>query len=176
MCFVLGLIFGNRANSIAPKLSSNGLHQTFALSSSGMIFLSASSSSKHIMGIASLMPCERDTYSAYVLDSAMVVCSFDLQANMQSAYLMINPVQDFAVVGSISASDCIHNPEKSASAYASKPLSTWFQQQSICLGVPEVLYQVNDCVSVRFLRVTTEASALVYHVCDVRPSAFLQEI
>ena len=74
------------------------------------------------MGITSLMACERDTYSASVLESAMVVCSFDLQVKMQSAYSKINPVRDFAVVGSNSASDHIHDPEKSASAYTSNPL------------------------------------------------------
>ena len=124
--FCSGSHFGSCANSIAPKLSSNALHRTFALSLFGMIFLSASSSSKPIMVIASLMACERDMYVVSVLDSAMVVCSFDLQVNMQSAYLMINPVQDFAVIGSISASDRIHDPEKSASAYTFfKPLSTF---------------------------------------------------
>ena len=89
----------------------------------------------HDGDFASLIACERDTYSAPVLDSVMMVWSFDLQVRMQSLFFMINPIRDFAVVGSSSASDCIHDPEKSASAYTSNPfLSFGFSNNPLFLA------------------------------------------
>jgi len=99
-CFVLGLILGTFAISIAPELSSKTVHLIFGFPLWNLNPWSVASCSNHMMGITSLIDCERAMYSASVDDSAISVCILDAQWMGHPACVMMYPILDLAVFGS----------------------------------------------------------------------------
>lgn len=65
------------------------------------------------------MACNREMYSASVIDSAISPWSFDVHSTGQSTNVFIYPVCDLTLVGCCAVS-WDHVPEKSASAKQSK--------------------------------------------------------
>ena len=114
-CFVRGRIFGTRAISSAPELSSETVQWIWGISvliSKPAVF---NSSISRINGMTSLRPCDSDIYSLSVELGAISVCSFDAQTTGQLPYVMMYPDLDFAVVEQSVAKLGFHNPAKSAS-------------------------------------------------------------
>ena len=86
MCLVRGRIFGVRASSKAPELSSNASQWTSGeVESVGKPFAFISLSSC-IMGIVSWSDCNKAMYSASVTDNVFCVCSLLHQTIGQPAY------------------------------------------------------------------------------------------
>ena len=74
MCFVLGRIFGNHANSNAPLLSSNTVQWILGGKLSSLTRCSVASLSIPISVMTSLRLVDRVMYSASMIDNAMIVC------------------------------------------------------------------------------------------------------
>ena len=122
MCVVLGRIFGSFNSSSAPMLSSNALQCTcgsVALISNPFLRILCINP---IIGNTSLIDWDKETYSASVLDKAIIFCSLGLQVIGQPKNEIRYPERDFAVLGSNSASGLNQFPAKSASTYASRDL------------------------------------------------------
>jgi hypothetical protein len=113
MCFVRGLMLGDFTRSTHPLLSSKIVECVIVCDNSSLV-TAASLSNKFFIGIRSHIAWYNAMYSAYVVDKAISVSSFDAQSNRHPQKVMTYPVFDFNVVGSC-ASSGFHNPAKSAS-------------------------------------------------------------
>ena len=88
MCLVRGRIFGVRANSKAPELSSNAWQWTSGEVESVRQPFALISLSSCIMGIALRSDCNSAMHSASVVDNVICVCSLLQQMTRQPAYRM----------------------------------------------------------------------------------------
>ena len=130
MCFVRGRIFGIRANSKAPLLSSKTVQWIFGGTSLILTPCSTASLSMPISGITSLRLVDKAIYSASVVDNAVIVCILDAHMISAPAKRIIHPERDLAVIGSLLASCGRQLPEKSASTQHSKYLSSFGRMMS----------------------------------------------
>ena len=130
MCFVLGRILGNRANSNALLLSSNMVQWILGGKLSIWTPCSVASLSMPISGMASLRLVARAMYSASVVDNAVSVCILEAQVIGAPVKRTIQPKRDLDVIGSLWASRCRQLREKSASTQHSKYLRSFRQMRS----------------------------------------------
>ena len=162
ICLVQGLIFGRRASSIAPELSSNALQCTIGSSkrtSEPNVFIyliNAVSRNKY------LNDGDKEIHSASVEDSATNVCSLEAHTIGNPAYSVTYPDRDFAVEGSLLTVGLYQLPQKSVSAYNLKYLGRFGSKINLSLqvtrrytaicsmaalcvqGGPHIIWQIGD--------------------------------
>jgi len=119
MCLVRGRILGILAISNAPMLSSNNWQCISGVEFSDLKLCAFSSLSKFIMGMVSLSDCDRQQYSASVVDKQIWLMSFECQMMGQPCNVTAYPPRFFAVLASKVAVSACQFPAKSASAYTS---------------------------------------------------------
>ena len=103
MCLVLGLCLGTLANSSEPLLSSNIVQFNFKFAQ-GIFRISANSKIIILIGISSLVACDKAMYSASVVLSDISVYSLLAQAIGHPEYLITYPVLDLTEIGSSESS------------------------------------------------------------------------
>ena len=151
MCLVRGRIFGSRASSSAPLLSSKTVQCTLGGKPSMRTPCARASVRSPISGITSLRLVERAMYSASVVDMAVMVCILDAHVIGAPAKRTIQPERDLAVIGSLCGSAWRQFPAKSAST-----------QQSNCLDLLGCMMMPLSRVANRYRPIRFTASAWLF--------------
>ena len=153
ICLVRGLILGVLAISSAPMLSSNNWQWIFGVDPSDLKLWSFNSFNKFMIGIVSRSACDKQQYSASVVDRQIWLINFECQTIGHPCNVTTYPALLFAVLASSAAVS-----EICVRIYFERLREIWFDDDASGAGALEVFRQMNHCVSVALLRARAESS------------------